>query len=209
MLPNTFVDWWFAPWTVTPALPQPSDRLGQRDAYRLCCAQSHIAPDLPAKLDPAWHVAYTGDVQELLATARLFAGLIAARQHDASALAALAPAERDWCLRTASTQPLLACNASPYGAADALDIRGLTELACHLEQAFPGLWPRLRLALGKRLRERIDQLLPSVGGANGAPGAIRAQRCWLMCRRRCASPARAKATLAPMRGQSRDFPHRQ
>jgi hypothetical protein len=187
MLPSTFVDWWFAPWRDGVAAPQPEhmrDRLGQRDGYRLWCAQARIAPDLPARFDPAWHAAASAGPQ-LLATARLYAGLIAAREHDTGALAALPPEQRLWCLRTASTQPLARCGHAAYDDADTLEARGLAELACHLEHGFPGLWPRLRLALPAGLNECVAQLLAARPEHAAMPDPARPQRCWQMCRRRC------------------------
>ncbi len=187
MLPNSFLDWWFAPWEHNPAAaPQPwmTDRLAQRDGYRLYCAQGALAPDLPPQCDPAWHVVAGSDGPQLRAAARLFAGLIAARENNAAALAALTPGERSWCLRVAATQPLAGAGPLGYAHDEPMDVRGLAELACHLERGFPGLWPRVRLALPAALAQRVAQLAAAAPAASASASHRRLQRCWQMCRQR-------------------------
>jgi hypothetical protein len=190
MLPHFFFEWWFAPWDYAGdapgRLPLPADRLAQRDGYRLWCEQARVPADLPAEFDPAWQVAATGDGNELIATARLFAGLLAAREHDQQALGALAFADRKWCISIAATQPLRSAGELPYAAEDGIELRGLVELARRLEQGFPGMWPRLRLMLPPAPASRTEALLEAVLPAPET-SAVRAQRCWTLCRNRAAS----------------------
>src|SRR3990167_9934149 len=113
MLPHAFVDWWFAPWSYAHAgaahLPLAADHAGRRDGYRLWCEQAGIAADIPGNFDPAWSDAVCRDGTQLIAGARLFAGLIAAREHEQRLLDALAFSERKWCVSVAATQPLQRC----------------------------------------------------------------------------------------------------
>ncbi|WP_164557787.1 hypothetical protein HF313_16450 [Massilia atriviolacea] len=186
-LPDGFLDWWFAPWRTAPQPPPHAAMAGTlslRDGYRLWCAQLGLPPALPPSFDPAWAEASGTDPAALGATARLYGGLLAARTQDGAALATLCAAERAWCLRLASTQPL-ACHGGPlYLDSDTLALRGLCELACHLEAGFPGLWPRLRCGLDAAVGARIATVLAAMPQALGAAGAERARRCWLLCRAR-------------------------
>lgn len=179
--PAAFADWWFAPecGDVLPGAPQQTGLLARRDGYRLHCRRDGLPPALPPFMSAGWPLAL-GLGAGLRPAARLYAGLLAAREHDAAALSRLAPADRAWCLRLAATQPLRAC-APGNGGAD-LTLRGLAELACHLERDFPGLWPRLRLALDQPTRDGVAALLPSLAPP-AAMATARAQRCWLACRR--------------------------
>jgi hypothetical protein len=194
MLPQPFFNWWFAPWTyasnVRVRLPFASDWLGQRDGYRMWCEQTKVAADLPERFDPAWHVAMADGGAELIAIARLFAGLIAAREHNQAVLGQLAFADRKWCVSIAATQPLRGCRELPYGPEDAIEVRGLLELARRLEPAFPGLWSRLRLMLPAAICDRVEELLePALAAENAEVSAVRAQRCWTLCRGRLATAA--------------------
>ena len=188
ILSPSFFDWWFAPWTyatcVVPCMPMPVDRLGQRDAYRLWCEQARISPDLPERFDPGWSAAAEVDERELTAAARLFAGLIAARQNDRKVLDALSAVERKWCANIAATQPLQSCQRTPYALNETAETRGLVELAHRLERGFPGMWPRLRLLLSAELTDKVECLLRTVAGVEDKSSApdVRAQRCWRLCR---------------------------
>lgn len=186
MLPHAFVDWWFAPWSyahrVDAHLPLAADRLGQRDGYRLWCDRTGIAADLPGNFDPAWSDAVCTDGSQLKATARLFAGLMAARDHEQPVLDALPFAERKWCISIAATQPLLRCRQARYSTADAIEVRGLVELARRLKNGFPGLWPRLRLMLPAGEAAQVDRLLDTAVATASDTSAVRAQRCWRLCR---------------------------
>ncbi|MFB9241717.1 hypothetical protein IV454_18765 [Massilia antarctica] len=189
-LPDGFLDWWFAPWHATaqaPAHAAMAGALSLRDGYRLWCAQAGLAPGLPPCFEPRWAEASGTDPAALGAAARLYGGLLAARAQDAAALATLPPTERDWCLRLAATQPLPCYGRELYLDADTLELRGLCELACHLEAAFPGLWPRLRGGLDAASVARIAVLLGAMAQPLGAATAARARRCWLLCRVRAAS----------------------
>ncbi|MFS2007999.1 hypothetical protein ACEN9F_30770 [Duganella sp. CT11-25] len=186
-LPDAFVDWWFAPWRAAPDRSPHAAMTGAlslRDGYRLWCAQLDLAPGLPPSFDPAWAEAAGTDPAALGPAARLFGGLLAARTQDAAALAKLSAAERGWCLRTAATQPLACYGRESYVASDTLELRGLCELACHLQAAFPGLWPRLRAGLDAATTARIADLLAAMPLPLGAATAARVRRCWLLCRAR-------------------------
>ncbi|NRR30401.1 hypothetical protein HSX11_09375 [Oxalobacteraceae bacterium] len=188
MLAQDFIDWWFAPWDyASAAAPLPAmDRLGLRDGYRVWCGRAGIAAALPAHFDPAWQAmaAIRGDA--LLAGARLFGGLIAARAQRHDTLAELGIAERKWCVGVAATQPLHGWPGLQFRAADTIELRGLSELACWLEADFPGLWPRLQLTLPRATAARIEGLLAGAAAAAPEPSALRAQRCWNLCLRRAA-----------------------
>jgi hypothetical protein len=190
MLSQSFFDWWFAPWNYAAYLPdsmlQAKDQLGLRDGYRLWCKQVQINADLPMQFDPSWNIAICTSADQLLLTAQLFAGLIAARENDTAALQTLPFADRKWCMRTAATQPLRRCCPISYTVDEAIEIRGLVELAVHLEPRCAGMWSRLRLMLEPALVDRIDPLM--LATLAQAPdiedSAARAQRCWRMCRNR-------------------------
>lgn len=185
---DAFLDWWFNPWDYAVDLVTPPahmhDALARRDGYRPWCRQAGLAADLPLRCAAGWSALAESDGQALLATAQLFGGLLAARQQQGAALAELAPAQRAWCLRTAALQPLVSYGEAQYLPADTLALRGLSELAHHLEHGFPGLWPRLRLLLPDDARSRIAQLRAALDGAPPPAGALRVQRCWRMCRER-------------------------
>jgi hypothetical protein len=206
MLPDSFVDWWFAPWTCTAApaaaLPAQTDLLGQRDGYRLWCEKAGVVTAFPAAFDAGWQVAMMRDAQELMATARLFAGLFAARLHDHAALSLLPIADRKWCMSIAPTQPLTACKDLPFDGDDGLEVRGLIELARRLEVDFPGFWSRLRLLLPVETGERVERLLQPALQSNEGRGSspLRAQRCWSMCRTRAGRVEEA----APMPAEAAD-----
>jgi len=186
MLQQALLDWWFSPWTYAPRMPArmlPSeDELGRRDGYRLWCEQAGIAADLPFHFDPAWSIAATSDSGQLRSAARLFAGLIAAREHDHALLSALPLAERKWCASIASVQPLNRLYSGDPVADDSLETRGLVDLALYLEKGFPGLWSRLRLLLPEPLAADVDALLQAMPTAtDSSRGSVRAQRCWRLC----------------------------
>lgn len=193
MLPSSFFDWWFAPWTYAVnselKLPLAQDRFAQRDGYRLWCKRADVEPDFPRHFHAAWNIVATSDGAQLLATARLFAGLIAAREHDQILLALLPSADRKWCLSIAATQPLQRCPSTQYDPDDSAELRGLVELGRRLESGFPGLWSRLRLLLPGPLYGQIDALLEqAVIAPREADAALaRAHRCWRACRSRVES----------------------
>jgi hypothetical protein len=193
MLPDSFFEWWFTPWAyavnASAQMPAPPDWLGQRDGYRIWCKQAGVPADLPAHLDPGWHVVTGDGPPEMMATARLFAGLIAAREHNQSVLGELAFADRKWCVSIAATQPLRGWQEAPYAADDPIEVRGMFEMARRVEQRFNGLWSRLRLIVPPAIASRVDSLLEvaGVGAENADASAARAQRCWTMCRARVSS----------------------
>ncbi len=190
MLTRDFIDWWFAPWDYAggaPPLPAV-DRLALRDGYRLWCRRAGIAADLPARFDPAWQAVAAVQGDALLAGARLFGGLIAARAQRRDGLAELAFAERKWCVGVAATQPLHGWPGLRFRAADGIELRGLAELACRLEADFPGLWPRLQLTLPRAAAARLEGLLAGVAPAPPDASAPRARRCWNLCLSRAAPP---------------------
>lgn len=189
MLSEAFIDWWFAPWAYaggsSPLPASQTDVLGQRDAYRIWCAAVDVPACIPDRFDAGWQSVAPGDRRLLETAGRLFGGLIAARRHDRALLAQLPPDDRRWCMSIASVQPL----AGIVGAGnedDALDVRGLAELAVRLERDFPGIWPRLRLVLPLPLRERVRALADAGAGETitAEPTARRALRCWQLCEQR-------------------------
>jgi hypothetical protein len=195
MLPNAFIDWWFNPWEcAAPAREWPlpaADALGRRDAYRLWCAHAAVVADLPQRFAPFWHVLAGMSGTELTATARLFAGLIAAREHQQAVLGELAFEHRKWCISIAATQPLRSAQGATYTAQDGIEVRGMVELAHRLERGFPGLWSRLRLTLDPALTARVERLAQSVVACAvdeaAATATSRVARCWTLCRlRACA-----------------------
>jgi hypothetical protein len=191
MLPDFFFDWWFAPWgyavNAPEQLPLAADLLGQRDGYRLWCEQAGVTVDLPEAFDAGWQVVPGANDLNLTATARLFAGLLVAREHNQLVLAELPFADRKWCVSVAATQPLRSCQDVAYAADDSIEVRGMFELARRLEQGFPGLWSRLRLILAPAFAARIDSLLQAASTAESAGASMRAQRCWALCRARASS----------------------
>lgn len=195
MLPDSFLDWWFAPWIYAarslPDMACATDRLGLRDGYRLWCEQAGIPPDLPEHFDAGWAVAAASSSEELIAAARLFAGLFAARQHDRTVLQALLPDERRWCAGIAAIQPLPGWHRTGFGADETVEMRGLFALARALQDAFPGMWPRLRLQLAWSMADRLDGLLASTDRdvKEVAPVSARMQRCWRLCRERAGNAA--------------------
>jgi hypothetical protein len=201
MLPDFLVDWWFSPWTYVPVAPiqllEGAYVLAQRDGYRMWCEQGGISTALPAQFDPEWHVAVV-DGASLVAAARLYAGLFAARAQDQRVLAALRFEDRKWCMSIAATQPLTACRQLSYGTDDALEVRGLVELGRRLECEFPGMWARLRLSLPEQLGKSTEVLVQEAVALNEERGksSVRAQRCWLLCR------IRAQAALLEGASQS-------
>ncbi|HEX7635820.1 MAG TPA: hypothetical protein VF427_11135 [Noviherbaspirillum sp.] len=190
MLSDTFIDWWFAPWSYAvniPARLQPAaDLLARRDQYGFWCAEAGVQTDFPDDFDPGWQVAAVHAQAELRKAAELFCGLIAARAQDQSVLSLLPISERRWCMSIAGTQPLKGCAEVTFLPADPLEVRGLTELASCLEHGFPGIWTRLRLLLPEPLANRVETLLP-VQRRSAAGSAVRAQRCWQMCHAHAAS----------------------
>ncbi|MDB5772250.1 MAG: hypothetical protein JWM42_2624 [Burkholderia sp.] len=193
MLPDSFLDWWFAPWGYAKDAPPYSalvaDYMGQRDSYHLWCAQADVAANFPERFDPEWHATVTDDGSELVEAARLFAGLIAARRHDQTVLKQLQFDDRRWCLGIATTQPLDGCEL-PFAEDDPVEVRGLVELARRLEYGFPGIWSRLRLTLPAALAGRVGQLLgAALETGERAAASRRAQRCWSLCRARAARAA--------------------
>jgi hypothetical protein len=189
-LPPEFLDWWFAPWEYAAAAEPDeaieTDRVGRRDAYPAWCARAGVPPQLPAALDPGWEVALAASGAELIAAARLFAGLIAARGQDRSLLKELQRDDARWCMSVAATQPLHGAADGEARAGGMIDAVGLMELARRLEQGFPGLWPRLRLMLDDAVATHVDRLLEAAAPAAAEP-ARRAQRCWSLCRQRAAA----------------------
>lgn len=199
MLSDTFLDWWFAPWTYATdrsgGVPAAADQLGQRDGYRLWCESAGIASAFPARFDPEWQIVVSGS-GELIAAARLFAGLFAARLHNQAALSGLPFEDRKWCMSVATTQPLVPRYCKEFGTADGLEVRGLVELAHRLELEFSGLWPRLRLVLPVQLAARVDVLLQEVQPAKEERfnSSVRVRRCWMLCSKRAATSSHSIAT---------------
>lgn len=188
MLSAAFLDWWFAPWSYASSIhaSQDADLIGRRDAYRLWCDAAGVAPALPPVFDATWQAAALNDGSVLTSGAKLFGGLLAARQQQREALAQLAMDDRKWCMGIASIQPLGKVAAASYAPDEALEVRGLTELSCRLEHAFPGMWSRLRLLLPRELDERITRLAAQGKETRDVTDAAsqRALRCWRLCQRR-------------------------
>lgn len=191
MLSAAFLDWWFAPWSYASSrhASHEADLVGRRDAYRLWCASAGVRPALPAAFDAEWQAAALDDGSALASGAKLFGGLLAARRQQREALAQLSVADRKWCMSVASVQPLTEYAGEPYAPDEALDARGLTELSCRLEQAFPGMWSRLRLLLPQELDGRVavlmEQRRPAHNGHAAQDAASqRVLRCWRLCWRR-------------------------
>lgn len=187
MLSSSMVEWWFEPWVYAPNTAAvfgfESDRFGLRDGYRFWCGSNAVVERIPERFDPAWSVAACSTLAELAGAARLFGGLIAAREQDLRLLRLLSQADRKWCLGIAATQPLRASREVQYAPDDDVQVRGLVELARRLEKGFPGMWSRLRLLLPAEQAARVDVLLPAAlaGKDDLEPAAARAQRCWQMC----------------------------
>ena len=213
MLPSSMFDWWFAPWLYAVdtdlRLPLAQDRFAQRDGYRLWCAKAGIEPDFPVHFHAAWSIAITSNIVELMATARLFAGLMAAREHDQLSLGMLSLDDRKWCHSVAATQPLLSCPHATYDLDDGIEVRGLVELARRLQRGFPGLWSRLQLMLSRDLAARVASQLEHVNIVPAVPDAalLRAQRCWRLCQARVNS-LRLDARANPLVPASPRYPQR-
>lgn len=195
MFSDAFYEWWFAPWKYArpgaQSLPLHANELARRDGYQAWCQLNEVASDLSADCDREWEIARTADGDELLATARLFGGLFAARENDTQLLVALPFADRKWCMSVAALQPLSWLHDVSASHAESIEMHGLRELAVHLEHGFPGLWSRLRLLLPAELADKLVGHAPGKWRRGKAAGsaAPRLQRCWRMCRDRATSLA--------------------
>jgi len=200
MLSAEFLDWWFAPWRYASSThaSQHADLVGRRDAYRLWCASLGVRPALPPVFDASWAAAVLDDSRLLTSGATLFGGLLAARQQQREVLSRLAVADRKWCMSIASGQPLAEVLDAATVRNETLEVRGLTELCCRLEHAFPGIWSRLKLLLPQELDEQVTvlaaqgHLAPGLGDA----ASQRALRCWRLCRRRADELHRARQPIS-------------
>lgn len=185
MLSETFIDWWFNPWTIGDNTLQGSsnDLLARRDGYRAWCTSARIPGDLPHQFDPVWSSVAMLERATLQHAAALFMGLIAARQPGQDALRALPLADQKWCRAVAATQPLQAYAVAHPESTDTLDICGLAEMALRLEQGFPGLWPRLQLHLPADSRTSIALRMQNswAGPQDILRSTTRSQRCWRLC----------------------------
>lgn len=190
MAPEEFLSWWFAPWRWAGAaaeeVPYARDEIARRDGYRSWCARNEVPAALPADADHAWMALAATEGPALLATARLFGGLLAARGQDRALLSQLAAPERRWCMSIASLQPLAPSSAARYAARDGLEVRGMIEACRYVERDFPGIWPRLRLLLEPALGDRVSVLLKRTAREAAPPphAKERVLRCWQLCRRR-------------------------
>lgn len=195
MLSQQALDWWFSPWTYAAGgagfLPLAAEGLGQRDGYRLWCGKANVAAELPSACDPGWEAAFITSGDELMATARLFRGLMLAREQNLDKLAGLPIADRKWCCSIASTQPLRPVRHDGAGRPESIDVEGLVDIAVRLEHGFPGAWPRLRLTLPETVASGVDALMPHVHEDRAAldTSTVRAQRCWRLCRARVSAGA--------------------
>ncbi len=187
MLSETFIDWWFSPWSIgTTSDTAEHGLIARRDGYQAWCANARIPGDLPLHFDPAWSSVAMLDGLTLQSAASLFMGLIAARQPDQEALRGLPLGDQKWCRAIAATQPLHAYVVPHPDSSDSLDVCGLAEMAIRLEQGFPGLWPRLQLHLpaqskaGIKLRMQNNWATPE----DILRSTTRSQRCWRLCQQR-------------------------
>ncbi|MGW8393177.1 hypothetical protein [Pseudoduganella sp. HUAS MS19] len=174
-----FLDWWF-----NPALhAQDAAPLSRRLGYRLWCGEHGVRPDFPRAFDGGWQRFAACDAALLLAAARLYGALLAAREGRHGALACLPVGERRWSLGTAAIQPLV--RLCPPGGDIQRD--GLRELACSLEAGYPGMWDRLRLTLAPEMADDAAAALTGFMLRGLAPGvasgaaARRRLRCWALC----------------------------
>lgn len=190
MLSQQAIDWWFSPWSyalnAAGLLPHTTDTLGQRDGYRMWCDNAGVAADLPRAGDPRWEAAFTTSGEELIYTARLFRGLMLAREHNYEKLAALSFSDRKWCCSLASTQPLRSAWQDGIDSQESIDTEGLLDIALRLQHGFPGSWSRLRLTLSPDIAETVEALMQDIheDGASLDASIVRAQRCWRICRAR-------------------------
>ncbi len=192
MLTNTFLDWWFSPWSYSrTGLSDLEARslLSRRDGYRLWCAQLDVPADLPRQLDPAWEVVAFSDTNALITAARLFAGLVAIHRRGDPVIDSLSFSDRKWCLGIASIQPLRSRQQFLFQSEMSAEVSGLTTLAWYLRRDFPGMWNRLRLLLPPALSAEVNYHLqiPMTEEHRGPP-VTRIQRCWRLCRERAEAP---------------------
>ncbi len=189
MLSETFIDWWFSPWTLgadTTSDTGENGLIAQRDRYRTWCASAEVPGDLPRHFDPSWSTLAMMDGPTMQYAASLFMGLITARQSDQEALRALPLSDQKWCRAIAATQPLHAYVVAHPESTDTLDICGLAEIAIRLDQGFPGLWSRLQLHLSEqsrvsiKLRKQSNWATPE----DILRSSTRSQRCWRLCQQR-------------------------
>ncbi|MCA1325652.1 hypothetical protein [Herbaspirillum sp. alder98] len=191
---DQFLDWWFSPWSYgAPAAASDAigqiagSTLGRRDTYRHWCAQHAVAAVLPASPDLRWQGALLRDAQQFALAASLYGGLFAARAQRTDELAALPAPHRRWCLSVALTQPLAGWTGElPAPLANART-RGALELALRLEQAFPGMWSRLRLLLPPAEHEQIAPQL-RLPLPETARLRERERSCWQLCVARATAP---------------------
>jgi len=182
VLTQDFLDWWFSPWRYAVGrLDLPGVcALSARDGYRASCDALGIPADLPARFDSGWAIAQETSGARLKETARRYAGLLAARQHDRQALKSLSETDWKWCARIAATQPLSGVLPQDVARHVPLEVRGMAELAVRLERHFPGVWPRLALLLNPQEAKVIESLVRVVDTV--VSNDPRAQRCWRLCR---------------------------
>lgn len=199
-LTPAFFDWWYAPWDYAAQsehgpISADADLLARRDGYRLWCDAARVMADFPPSFDPLWSIAATDDAGQFATSLALFAGVIAAREHNNRILDQLGFADRKWCISLASTQPLRRAGKSESDDGESIELQGAVELAVRLQSGFRGLWSRLRLLLTPQQAEQIGKLLPHANTLAAGVGVARAQRCWRMCsgRARSASPATGSA----------------
>lgn len=195
MLSDDFIDWWFAPWRYAIA-PLPAamneDVISQRDGYRNWCAEAAIASELPQQFDPQWSSAAVSNAGLLAQAARLFMGLIAARQPltaQQETLNVLPFDDRKWCLSLAATQLLPAYAVDHPDDDEDCAIRGMTELAIRLNAGFPGIWSRLQMTLQEADRAAVQLRLQNNWADHAVitRSATRSQRCWRLCLQRCSA----------------------
>ncbi|WP_156226325.1 hypothetical protein [Herbaspirillum chlorophenolicum] len=192
-LSDDFLDWWFAPWTYgelaagSGVIGQvAASTLGRRDSYRHWCEQHAVAAVLPASADLRWQGAALRDAQQFALAATLYGGLFAARARRTEELAGLTAPHRRWCLSVALTQPLAGWTSELPGPLANARTRGVLELALRLEQAFPGMWSRLRLLLAPaddvQMAPQLRQPLPETVRLRE-----RERTCWQLCVARAAA----------------------
>lgn len=187
MLSQLFLEWWFDPWRYAAvrnrSMLDAEDYFGRRDAYRLWCLDAGVAQGLPPKFDAGWCVMACRTSATVLGAARLFGGLVAARDRNLDSLCFFRPAERKWCLSIAATQPLQSLSGLLVQSVGGAQLCGLLELSIYLERGFPGLWSRVRLALPDALAQEMGTHLDTCRAdrSGNAQSDSRPQRCWRMC----------------------------
>lgn len=186
-LDDKFLDWWYAPWK-NCARPVPwAAGLGEfalRDGYRHWCNQAGVTPAMPAEFDAGWCELAALSAPAVLATARLYAGMLLHDQPGHVALRQLTIDQKRWCFGIGAIQPVRLLSHDNVATLEEI---GLHEIAHWLEHGFPGFWPRLRLSLPAMFDDMHPCQTDLINMQSLSSRSVRARRCVLLCSQRAST----------------------